>query len=104
MVARSAPPPGGSSSAEPLRVSVAADGTLAAIHESPRITLVEVPSGAAFAEIGVDPDALGSEVAWVCTPPRLLVLARHAAHSTIHLLDPHGPRSLAEIRLPAPMR
>jgi hypothetical protein len=89
---------------EPLRVSVAADGTLAAIHEAPRVRLLEVPSGVEIAEIGVDPDALASEVAWVGTPPRLLVLARHAAHSTVHLLDPYGPRTLAEIQLPSPMR
>src|SRR4051812_46751115 len=100
MAARSVSPPGGSSPGEPLRVSVAADGTLAAIHESPRVRLLEVPSGTALAEIGVDPNALASEVAWVGTPPRLLVLARHAAHSTVHLLDPYGPRSLAEIQLP----
>ena len=104
MVARSASQAGGFSPIEQPRVSVAGDGTLAAIHEASRVTILEVPSGAAFAEIGVDPDALASEVAWVGAPPRLLVLSRYAAHSTVHLLDPHGPRSIAEIRLESPMR
>ena len=104
MVARSASQDGGFSPAEQPRVSVAADGTLAAIHEASRVTILELPAGAAFAEVGVDPDALASEVAWVGAPPRLLVLSRYAAHCTVHLLDPYGPRSIAEIRLEAPMR
>ena len=86
------------------RVSIAGDGTLAAIHETARVTIVELPGGVAFAEIGVDPEALASEVAWVGAPPRLLVVSRYAAHSTVHLLDPHGPRTIAEIRLESPMR
>jgi hypothetical protein len=86
------------------RVAVSGDGSLAAIHESSRITLLELPRGAAFAEIGVDPDALASEVAWVGTPPRLLVLSRYDGNSTAHLIDPLGPRTIAEIRLEATMR
>jgi hypothetical protein len=104
MVARSASPPGGFSPVASPRVSVAADGTLAAVHEPSHVTLLELPSGAAFAVIGVDPEALANEVAWVGTPPRLLVLSRYAAHSTAHLLDPYGPRTIAEILLEAPMR
>ncbi|MEO7733975.1 MAG: hypothetical protein ABIY55_23630, partial [Kofleriaceae bacterium] len=86
------------------QVSVAADGTLAAVHEASRVTILALPSGAPFAQIGVDPDAAASEVAWVGTPGRLIVLARYEAHSTVHLLDPHGPRTIAEIRLEQPMR
>src|ERR1051325_3551695 len=86
------------------RVSVSHDGSLAAIHEPSRLTLLELPSGTAFAEIGVDPDALASEVAWVGTPPRLLVLSRYDGNSTAHLVDPLGPRTIAEIRLEATMR
>jgi hypothetical protein len=85
-------------------VAVAADGTLAAIQEPTRITVVEIPSGSQFAELGTDPNAVASEVAWVGTPPRLLVLSRFEAHSTVHLVDPFGPRSIAEIRLESPMR
>jgi hypothetical protein len=86
------------------RIAVAADGSLAAIQEPARITVVEVPSCAAFAELGTDPAAEACEVAWVGTPPRLLVLSRFASHSTAHLVDPFGPRTIAEIRLEAPMR
>jgi hypothetical protein len=86
------------------RVAVAADGTLAAIQEPSRITVVEIPSCVQFAELGTDPNAVASEVAWVGTPPRLLVLSRFESHSTVHLVDPFGPRSLAEIRLDSPMR
>jgi hypothetical protein len=87
------------------RITVAGDGTLAAIVEPTRIVIVSLPDGTAQTEVGLDRTA-ASEVAWVGTPPRLLVLARHAAHTTVHLLDvPAGaPRSLAEIRLETPMR
>lgn len=86
------------------RVAVAADGTLAAIQEPSRITVVEIPSCSQFAELGTDECAEASEVAWVGTPPRLLVLSRFPSHSTVHLVDPFGPRSLAELRLDSPMR
>jgi hypothetical protein len=104
MVAHTASQVGGYIPFEPSVIAVSADGTLAAINEVSRITILEIASATPFAEIGVDPDALASEIAWVGAPPRLLVLARYAAHSTVHLLDPRGPRSIAEIRLEAPMR
>lgn len=104
MVARSASQAGGFSPLDPLHVAVAADGSVAAILEAARITVVELPSAVAFAEIGVDPDAVASDIAWVGTPPRLIVLSRYAASSTVHLLDPHGPHTLAEIPLESPMR
>jgi hypothetical protein len=97
-------PADGFSPVEPPRVAVAGDGTLAAIHESSRVTILELPGGAPLAEVGVDPEALASDVAWVGAPPRLLVLSRYAAHSTVHLVDPFGPVTLAEIRLESPMR
>lgn len=86
------------------RIAIASDGTLAAIHEPTRITVVDLPGLNAFAEVGIDPDAGASEVAWVGAPPRLAVLSRYAAHSTVHLLDPYGPRTISEIRLEAPMK
>ena len=90
--------------AETPRVVVASDGTLAAIHEPSRITILSLPGCTAIAEVGVDPEAGASEVAWLGSPPRLAVLSRYAAHSTVHLLDPRGPRTIAEIRLESPMR
>ncbi|MFT3699687.1 MAG: hypothetical protein QM831_41445 [Kofleriaceae bacterium] len=86
------------------RIAIASDGTLAAIHEPTRITIVDLPGCNAFAEVGIDPEAGSSEVSWVGAPPRLAVLSRYAAHSTVHLLDPYGPRTIAEIRLEAPMK
>jgi hypothetical protein len=103
VVARSAEVPGFAPADRP-RVAVASDGTLAAIHEPTRVAIVELPGCASFAEVGIDPDAGATDVVWVGAPPRLLVLSRYAAHSTVHLLDPYGPRSIAEIRLEAPMK
>ena len=39
-------------------IAVSADGTLAAIHEAARITLVELPGAVAFVEIGIDPEVV----------------------------------------------
>src|SRR5437763_1670856 len=86
------------------RVSIASDGTMAAIHEPARVSIVELPGGAPFAELGVDPEAGATDVAWVGAPPRLLVLARFATHTTVHLIDPYGPRTIAEIRLESAMK
>lgn len=82
---------------------MAPDGTLAAIHEPTRINVVEIPSCSQFAELGTDALADG-DVAWVGTPPRLLVLSRYDSYSVVHLVDPFGPRSIAELRLDSPMR
>src|SRR4051812_42244987 len=90
--------------AAPARVAVAADGTAAAIPEPLRVTRPPPPDGVGFAEIEIDPEALASEVGWLGAPPRLLVLSRYEAYSTAHLLDPQGPRPIAEIRLETPMR
>lgn len=102
MVARTASPT--FVPADKPRVAIASDGTLASIHEPTRITVIDLPGCNAFAEVGIDSEAAASEVAWVGAPPRLAVLSRYAAHSTVHLLDPYGPRTIAEIRLEAPMK
>jgi hypothetical protein len=104
VAARSAPDAAAFAPQDRPRVVVAQDGTLAAIVEPRRVVVVDVPGCGPFAEIGVDADAEATDVAWVGTPPRLLVLGRYAGHSTVHLIDPHGPRPIAEIRLEAPMR
>ena len=85
-------------------LAVAIDGTLAAIHEPTRISIVELPGIAPFAEIGIDPDSVASDVAWIGMPPRLVVLSRYAGHSIAHLVDPNGPRTIAEIRLETAMK
>lgn len=85
------------------RIAVAADGSLAAIHDGPRIVITEVPSCAPFAEVGVDGDAIATELAWVGTPPRLLVMSRYHGHSIVRLVDPIGARTLGEMQLDEPM-
>ncbi|HTL31595.1 MAG TPA: hypothetical protein VL326_00645, partial [Kofleriaceae bacterium] len=102
-MARSAQSAGFVPAARP-HVSVAGDGTLVAIREPTRIAIAELPSCSSFAELGLDSEAQEVESAWVGTPPRLIVLARHSGHSTVHLVDPFGPRTIAEVRLEAPMK
>ncbi len=83
------------------RVAITSDGTLAAICEPARVVVLELPGCAAFAEVELASDAIANEVAWVGAPPRLLVIARHAGHAIAHLVDPYGPRTIAELRLDA---
>ena len=83
---------------------MAHDGTLAAVHEPTSVSVLEMPGCTAFAEVRIDPNAAASDVAWLGTPPRLLVVARYDAHSSAHLIDPLGPRTIAEIRLETPMK
>ncbi len=77
---------------------------MAAIHSTTHVAVIELPGCAVFSEVGIDAEAGASEVVWIGAPPRLAVLSRYAAHSTVHLLDPYGPRTIAEIRLEAPMK
>lgn len=86
------------------RVAVASDGTLAAIHEPSRVTVVELPGCAPFAELALDKAAVASDVAWIGAPPRLVVIHQHASHAIAQLVDPYGPRTVAELRLDAPAR
>jgi hypothetical protein len=80
------------------RLVVSADGSLAAIGEPTRIIVVDLPSGQPVSEIGTDRTA-EYDFGWLGSPPRLLVLSRHEDHTQVHLLDPHGPESVAEIQL-----
>lgn len=104
MVASSVSVAPGFSPLDRPRIAVSPDGTLAAVVESTRVVVLEVSGAAAFGEVGVDGAAQATEIAWVGAPPRLLVLSRFTAHTTVHLIDPHGPRTIAEIRLESPMR
>lgn len=103
MVARTVQSSAFAPTARPF-ITVAGDGTLAAIRETTRVAIVDLPSGSAFAELGLAADAQATEVAWVGTPPRLMVLARYSGHTTVHLVDPFGPRTISEMRLEAPMK
>jgi hypothetical protein len=104
VVARSASEASAFAPAERPRIAVSSDGTLAAIAEASRAVVLELPGGAPFAEIAIDAAAIASEIAWVGALPRLLVLSRYPAYSTAHLIDPHGPRTIAEIRLETSMK
>jgi hypothetical protein len=86
------------------RVAVASDGSLAAIQERTRIVVTELPSCAELSELGIDGDAIDIGHAWVGTPPRLVVLSRYESRCTIHLVDPFGPRAIAELQLESPLR
>ncbi len=77
---------------------MSADGGLAAASEATRIVFARVPSCETISELVVDPRT-EHEVAWIGTPPRMLVLTRHPDHTVLHLVDPHGPRTLAELQL-----
>ena len=78
MVARSASAASAFVPGERPRVTVAHDGTLAAIIEPSGIVVIELPACSERAEIGDRSGSGASDVAWVGT--RLVVLSRYAAH------------------------
>lgn len=83
---------------EPAMLAVSVDGSLGAIQESSRISIVDLAeAGVAFAEIGIG--ANRTDIGWVGTLPRLLVVSQLPTHTSVHLIDPHGPRTLAETKL-----
>ncbi|MDQ3334343.1 MAG: hypothetical protein M4D80_04215 [Myxococcota bacterium] len=86
------------------RIVVAADGTFAAVIQTNRICVLELPSAAELWEIGTDAAADAVDAAWVGSPPRLLVLSRFAEWSTVHLLDVRAADSVGELKLASPAR
>ncbi len=81
-----------------------ADGGHAAVVEDGRIVIVELQRATMVAEIGVATAPGHTDVAWIGTPPRLLVLSRRPTHSTVHLIEIDGPRARAEIQVEGAMR
>src|ERR1041385_7945469 len=77
---------------------------MAAVQEPARLSVVELPGCDAFSEVEIARDATATDVGWIGAPPRLLVLARHASHAIAHLVDPYGPRTIAELRIDGPVR
>jgi hypothetical protein len=75
---------------------------MAAILEAARAAIVEVPGCAVFSELELDENATASEIVWVGTPPRLVVLARYPTKATVQLIDPFGPRVIATLELESP--
>jgi hypothetical protein len=90
--------------AERCWIVASPDGGHAAIVEPGRIVVVELERATPIAEIGVATALDHTDVAWIGAPPRLLVLSRHATHSTVHLIDLDGPRARAEIQIEGTMR
>ncbi|MCE9580609.1 MAG: hypothetical protein K8W52_46240 [Deltaproteobacteria bacterium] len=86
------------------RLAVSDDGRLAAWTESERIVILALPKLSVAAEIGIHADALETDVAFVGTPPRLVVLSRHADAGWLHVIDPRGPAKLGEVSVPAAAR
>ena len=80
------------------------DGAYAAIVETSRVVVVELAHATTVAEVGVATALEQTDVAWIGTPPRLLILSRRATNSTVHLIDVDGPRVRAEIQIEGMMR
>lgn len=79
---------------ERSRVVVAQDGSLAAIQEPTRLTIVMLPTGEPFGVIQTDQ---ATDVGWIGA--RLLVLARSATHTRVRVVDPRAARLVAERQL-----
>ncbi|HEX2686920.1 MAG TPA: ATP-binding protein [Kofleriaceae bacterium] len=80
------------------------DGAHVAVVEPGRVVILELQRATQVAEIGVVTTPEHTDVAWVGTPPRLIVLSRRTTHSTVHLIDIEGPRVRAEIQIEGMMR
>lgn len=95
-------------------VVIASNGRYAAIQESSRITIVELPSGEAIAGLADPaPPALDdgstpfkTQIGWVGSQPHLIVLRQEGAQYVMRLLEisPQGPRALAEALFATPMQ
>ena len=103
-VRRIASEPGSHVAGEHCGLVAAPDGAHAAVLEHGRIVVVELGHATVVAEIGVATAPEHTDVAWIGTPARLLVLSRRATHSTVHLIDLDGPRAKAEIQIEGMMR
>jgi hypothetical protein len=94
--------------AERVSVIASPDGALVAVVEPGRIVVVDLagtpPATRPIAELGITTAVDQTDVAWLGAPPRLLVLARHPAHSTVHLIDLDGPRVRAELQIDGAIR
>ncbi|HEX8108462.1 MAG TPA: hypothetical protein VF516_12100, partial [Kofleriaceae bacterium] len=80
------------------------DGSHAAVVEPGRIVIVELRRGSQVAEIGAAAALDHTDVAWIGSGARLLVLSRRGTHSTVHLIDVDGPRLRVEIQIEGTMR
>jgi len=89
--------------AGPPRVDVAEGAQSIAIVEPERIVVAGLPDLVGRCEIGVDPDATSCAAVFLGAE-RMLVTSSYAAHTLAYLIDPIGPRKLAEVRIESPVR
>ncbi len=103
VVARSSPGDTYVPHSRPL-LGIAPDATRAAVLDGSRVVILDLPAVAAIAELGVpgDPDVVAVE--WIESAANLLVVSSHATHALAQLIDVEGPRTLAEVRIPGPVR
>ncbi|HEY6036720.1 MAG TPA: ATP-binding protein [Kofleriaceae bacterium] len=77
---------------------VAPDGLLAAVVEARRVVVIDLSHAAPLVELAVDPAAGDAQVGWIGDSRRLLLVERHAAHSSCVLVDPRSGRRLVQQR------
>jgi hypothetical protein len=86
------------------RLTVSEDGRFAAWTEAERVVVLALPSLTVVAEIGIHADAVETEVTFVGSPPRMVVLSRHADVAWLHIIDPRGPAKLGDATVPITAR
>lgn len=83
---------------------VGGDGSHLAMVEEGRVTVVDVQTMTALAEIGLPGPVADSDVALVGNPPKLLVITRLAGETRLFVVDPAGPEKLGEATIRANLR
>jgi hypothetical protein len=79
-------------------------GRLLAHRVGDRIDLRDATTLAVEAEVGIDGDADGTDLALIGDPAHLLLAARHDGATKLHLIDPRGPSELAQTTLRGAMQ
>src|SRR5688500_3418144 len=85
-------------------VVVSPAGDLAAVVHGDSLQILGLPDLAQVGEVGLDAEAIATDVALVGNPARLVVLAHHPDRTRIHVIDPRGPSPIADVSLHAQMR
>lgn len=75
---------------------VASDGTQLAMLEEGRVTVVDLATMRASAEIGLAGTAADSDAVLAGVPTRLVVVTRMATETRLFVVDPVGPEKLGE--------
>jgi hypothetical protein len=86
------------------RLAVSDAGLFAATVDAGCVTVFDSGLCSMISEIGIAGSGDANDVAFVGAQPRLVVLARAASRTLLHVIDPTGPRKLGELVLPAGSR